>query len=79
MIPQFEGEGEMEKKEQLRLALLYRAVREAIKELGTVPAGTLYAAVMGSLSLDDFNWALDKMIKLKLVRRSNHELTWIGE
>jgi hypothetical protein len=54
------------------------AVAEAIKELGQVPSGHLYAALMGQMSLDDYNAVLSMLRRQKLVRVNNHLVTWIG-
>ena len=54
-------------------------IGSAIKDLGTVPSGHVYAAVMGSISINLYNQIIDKLIEAKLVRRDpSHLLTWIG-
>lgn len=57
------------------------ALADAIRELGTVPAGELYAnSLMGmGVSAEDFNRLIDVMVQAKMVKRdSHHLLTWIG-
>lgn len=54
------------------------ALAEAIRALGSVPSGTLYAQVMGSLSLDQYRVALDILTGAGLVRVKSDEITWIG-
>jgi hypothetical protein len=58
--------------------LLIQAVSECIKELGTVPSGHLYAGLMGSLSLDQYNQIISAMLDMGLIKESGHLLTWIG-
>lgn len=55
------------------------ALAEAIQDLGQVPAGHLYAGVMSHMSLEEFEWAIDRLVFTKLVSRAGtHLLTWIG-
>lgn len=54
------------------------AIAEAIRDLGRVPSGHLYAQVMGVLSLDNYTIAIDHLERAKLVRREGHELIWTG-
>lgn len=55
------------------------AVAEAIRDLGSVPAGHAYAHLMGHMSLEVFNAIIDLLVRNGLVRRDpNHLLTWIG-
>ena len=56
-----------------------KAVAEAIRELGEVPSGHLYARMMDHLSLAQFEQVLGVLKGAGLVRESNaHLLTWIG-
>lgn len=54
------------------------ALTEAIRALGEVPSGHLYANVMGHMSLDVYNSYIDAIVRTGLVTRSNHLLTWAG-
>jgi len=55
------------------------AVAECIRGRGRpVPAGELYAQLMGHLSLETFERILGILVEQKFVERSNHLLTWIG-
>ena len=54
-----------------------RAIADAIKELGSVPSGHLYARVMGYMSLDVYDSVINRLIGAGLVRRSNFELFWV--
>lgn len=66
-----------ERKAALLVAL---AVSEAIRELGQVPAGELYAAMMTKgISLQVFEAIIANLEGAKLVRReASHVLVWIG-
>lgn len=66
-------------KEQIKAALgILLAIGEVIREKKGVPSGELYAQVMSSLSLNEYNMVIDKLVAARLVKRSNHFLTWIG-
>lgn len=53
------------------------AVAGAIRELGRVPSGHLYARLMGHLSLDEFNKIIGILVKAGLVEQTvGHELIW---
>ena len=55
------------------------AIAEAIRGLGEVPAGHLYAQVMSRMSLESFEAIIGVLIGAGLVKRgSSHMLTWIG-
>lgn len=63
-------------KAQVRAAA---AIGEAIRDLGRVPAGHLYAHLMGKLTLDQFDGLVGALVQAKLVERTrDHELIWIG-
>ena len=58
---------------------IIQAVAEAIRELGEVPSGHLYANLMGQLSLEQYEHILGILKGAGLVRQSNaHLLTWVG-
>ena len=58
---------------------ILQAVAEAIRQLGEVPSGHLYANLMSKLSLAQFEQVLGVLKGAGLVRESNaHLLTWIG-
>lgn len=54
------------------------ALAEAIKGLGTVPSGHLYARVMGYVGLDEYQMHIDTLKKAGVVTEKFHELTWVG-
>jgi hypothetical protein len=54
-----------------------QAVAEAIRELGQVPAGTLYANICGSLDLQQFEKIISILVGAGLVKRDGSNLlTW---
>jgi hypothetical protein len=61
------------------LISMIRAVGDAIRELGSVPSGHLYARLCGHLDINSYQKVIDALIGAKLVRRDeSHLLTWIG-
>jgi len=54
------------------------AVGEAIRDLGSVPSGHLYAQLMGRMDLDTYNKLIGLLKQANLVEESNHLLTWVG-
>jgi hypothetical protein len=56
-----------------------KAFAAAIRELGSVPSGHLYARVQDRVSLASYEAIIDTLIRAKVVRRDgSHLLTWIG-
>lgn len=66
-------------KEEVKAALsAVMVIGNAIKELGSVPNGHLYANLMGSMSLESYSKVIDLLKRTGLVSESNHLLTWVG-
>jgi hypothetical protein len=58
---------------------IIHAVAEAIRELGEVPSGHLYARLMDRFSLAEFKQVVDVLKGAGLVWESNaHVLSWVG-
>lgn len=53
-------------------------VGEAIKDLGSVPSGHLYAHLMGHMDLDTYNKCIAVLKQAELVKEENNLLTWVG-
>lgn len=68
----------MTNQEKAALAIVI-AVGEAIKELGSVPSGHLYARLMGNMSLETYNKVIALLVKTGAVKDENHLLTWVGK
>jgi hypothetical protein len=66
--------------ENLAAALVVMgAVADAIRELGRVPAGHLYAVLSGRMSLTTFEALVGRLLDAGLIRREGFELVWCGE
>ena len=64
---------------QVRAAFdLVIAVSEAIRELGEVPNGELYARVMGTLDYQSYTHIIAQLKRAGLVRETSNLLVWIG-
>jgi hypothetical protein len=55
-----------------------RILADAIRDLGEVPSGHLYAHVMGAMSLETYQGLIGILKHAKLVEEKAHLLTWIG-
>lgn len=56
---------------------IVRAIADSIKELQHVPAGHIYAVVMGKMSLEQFENIIGKLVSGGLVTRdASHMLHW---
>lgn len=65
-----------EKKAAMGMIL---AVTEAIREAKRIPAGHLYAILMGKIDLAGFEGMIALIVDTGLVKRTAyHELVWIG-
>lgn len=53
-------------------------IGSAIQELGEVPSGHLYAAVMHVIDLDGYQKVIAILKRAGLVTESGHVLRWIG-
>lgn len=57
---------------------ILKAVADAIRELGEIPSGHLYAQLMGHMSLELYQKIIGALVAAKLVEEQNHLLRWIG-
>ena len=62
-----------------RAVAIANAIALSVRELGSVPSGHVYAAYMGEINLDVYNYLVDSMVKAGLIRKSGNVLTWCGE
>ena len=59
--------------------LIIGAIAETVLELGSVPAGHLYAHLMGKLSLEQFEKIVASLERSGLVKQTPaHLLVWTG-
>jgi hypothetical protein len=65
------------KVELAAAALMIDAVAEAIKGLGSVPSGHLYAMLTGMMTLEMYLAIIAKLQRLGMISNSGHLLTWI--
>lgn len=54
------------------------AIAEAIRSLGEVPSGELYAHVCGHLDIDQYTQVIALVKRAGLVAESNNVLRWVG-
>jgi hypothetical protein len=55
------------------------AVSEAIKDLGKVPNGHLYAQLMPYMSFETYTAIISVLKDSGVVAENNHMLTWVGK
>jgi hypothetical protein len=77
------GQGDImstnENSKQIEASLLaVEAIADAIRKLKEIPSGTLYAIVMGKMSLESYNGIISLLKRTKLISEKNNLLTWIG-
>lgn len=66
-------------KEQLKAGLnVVLAVTEAIREAGEIPAGTLYAVLMGNVDIAGFARIVSIVTGSGLVEKRGDLLRWVG-
>lgn len=67
-------------RQQVEAAIqVAKAIADAIRDLGEVPSGELYARVMGHLTLANYEKVIDSLVGAGLVKReANHLLRWVG-
>lgn len=53
-----------------------KAIADAIKGLGTVQSGVLYANVMNHLSLQEYERIIQILVDSEIITKKNHELKW---
>ncbi len=54
------------------------AVRDCIRELGSVPSGHLYARLADRLSLEAYTQIINVLERSGVVKVENHLITYIG-
>ena len=64
-----------EEKEAFKVVAI---VGRAIKELGEVPSGHLYARLMDVMNLDQYQAIIGILKKAGLINEENYLLTWVG-
>lgn len=59
------------------LALTF-AVAEVIREKGEIPSGELYSLLMDKVTFEGYQGLLRTLTNAKLIKVSNHLITWVG-
>lgn len=54
------------------------AIAEAIRSLGEVPSGVLYAQVFGHMTIDQYTQVIGIVKRVGLVAETNNVLRWVG-
>jgi hypothetical protein len=71
------GETMATTKEQVGAVLgVLQALADVVRASGRVPNGHLYARVMGSVSLDQYNQLVGVLVRSGVVRLEHDELVW---
>ncbi len=66
-------------KEQVKAAIdVVFALSETIRVLKKIPSGHLYVRVMGQMSHDQYQSAIDLLKRTGLVKEEAYELCWAG-
>jgi hypothetical protein len=63
--------------DQLKAGLAaLRAIADAVRELGSVPSGHIYAAVMGTMDITAYEKAITLLCNSGVIRKSGDMLHW---
>ena len=54
-------------------------IGRAVRERGQISAGDIYAAVMGKVSLQQFEAMVNALVNAGAVKRSGQLLVWVGK
>jgi len=71
----------MNEEQKMKAAVeIMKAVASAVKELGSIPSGHLYARLMGKMSLDSYEKMTACMQRMGIIRiEGNHLITYTGK
>lgn len=65
--------------EMAQVRAVIEAIAEAIKDLGSVPSGHLYAGLMSRMSIQTYEEIISLLVNQGRVRReATHLLVWVG-
>ena len=66
-------------KEQIKATLdTVRVIADAVRQLGSVPNGTLYAIAMPHMSFETYQRIIVTLKNCGLVKEEMNVLTWVG-
>ena len=67
----------MNEEQKIKAAVeIMKAVASAVKELGSIPSGHLYAQLMGKMSLETYQDMIATMERLNVISVKNHLITY---
>jgi hypothetical protein len=71
----------MNEEQKMKAAVeIMKAVAGAIKDLGTIPSGHLYAQLMGKMSFDSYEKMLGALQRMGIISvDGNHLVTYVGK
>jgi hypothetical protein len=61
-----------------RAMALTEIIADTIREVKEAPSGVLYSALMGHMSLDQYEQTIRLLVSRNLIKKAGHLLTWIG-
>jgi hypothetical protein len=56
--------------------MLKQIIAETIRELGSAPSGHVYAAIMGLVTLDEYQTIVNDLVRSGDITERGHLLTW---
>ena len=66
------------KAELVQGLMLMKAVCETVRELGEVPSGTVYAALMGHCTFPAYQSLISQLVNTGLISLNGNLLKWTG-
>ena len=71
----------MNEEQKMKAAVeIMKAVASAVKDLGSIPSGHLYAQLMGKMSLDSYEKMTGALERMGIIRiDGNHLITYTGK
>lgn len=63
----------------IRILYFVEGIGEAIRGVGRVPSGHLYAQVMGKMTLEQYERVIGILKGTKLIKEESNDLIWIGK
>ena len=71
----------MNEEQKIKAAVeIMKAVASAVKELGSIPSGHLYAQLIGKMSLDSYEKMTGALERMGVIRiDGNHLITYTGK
>ena len=54
------------------------AIADAIRDLGEIPSGHLYARLMDRMDLRTYNAVIETLKRAELIEVKQHLITWVG-